>query len=148
MLNVKSLLSLATVLIISVPALAVDTPSDLAGASLVTAERAKALIDSGAKIYDVRAATEYIEEHIKGSINLPYKENSKKEAGFDSSLDKFKLDDIGSDKNASVIFQCNGAECWKSYKASVIAVKAGYKKVFWFRGGIPEWKTRSFPTEK
>lgn len=148
MLKIKSLVSLATVLFLSVPALAVDTPSELAGATVVNAERAKSLLGKGGKIYDVRAATEYVEEHIPGAISVPYKENSKKEAGFDASVDKFKLEDLIADKNANVIFQCNGADCWKSYKASFLAVKAGYKNVFWFRGGVPEWKSKAYPTEK
>jgi rhodanese-related sulfurtransferase len=39
-----------------------------------------------------------------------------------------------------LIFACNGAECWKSYKASQAALKAGFTKVHWFRGGFPEWR--------
>ena len=135
-------------LLITAPALAIDTPDSLAGATLITAEKAKELVGSGAKIYDVRVATEYVEEHIAGAVSLPYKENSKKEAGFDSTQDKFNLGVVGTDKGASLIFQCNGKECWKSYKAAAVAVKAGYSKVYWFRGGLPEWKQKGFPTEK
>lgn len=135
-------------LLITAPALAIDTPDSLAGATLITAEKAKELAGSGAKIYDVRVATEYVEEHIAGAVSLPYKENSKKEAGFDSTQDKFNLGAVGTDKGASLIFQCNGKECWKSYKAAAVAVKAGYSKVYWFRGGLPEWKQKGFPTEK
>ena len=46
-----------------------------------------------------------------------------------------------------VIFACNGAECWKSYKSCVAAVNAGYQQVFWFRGGFPEWVARGYPVE-
>jgi rhodanese-related sulfurtransferase len=46
-----------------------------------------------------------------------------------------------------MIFYCNGAECWKSYKSSVVAVKAGYKNVYWLRDGIPEWKAKGLPVE-
>lgn len=146
--NLKKIFLLTAIALITVPALAVDTPSDLSGATLTNADKAKQLIASGAKIYDVRAATEYVEEHIPGAVSIPYKENSKKEAGFDASTDKFNLAAVGADKAASVIFQCNGAECWKSYKAAAMAVKDGYKNVFWFRGGLPEWKAKGFPVEK
>ena len=146
--NLKKIFLLTAIALITVPALAVDTPSDLSGATLTNADKAKQLMASGAKIYDVRAATEYVEEHIPGAVSIPYKENSKKEAGFDASTDKFNLAAVGADKAASVIFQCNGAECWKSYKAAAMAVKDGYKNVFWFRGGLPEWKAKGFPVEK
>ena len=39
-----------------------------------------------------------------------------------------------------LVFGCNGPECWKSHKASIAALKAGYKNVNWFRGGLPEWR--------
>jgi rhodanese-related sulfurtransferase len=66
--------------------------------------------------------------------------------GFDVAKDRFDLARI-ADKNAPVIFACNGAECWKSYKSCVAAVKAGFKQVYWFRGGYPEWVARGLPTD-
>jgi len=148
MLTTKNIFIGIAAVLISAPAFAVDTPNDLAGATKITADKAKELIGAKAKIYDVRVATEYVEEHIPGAISVPYKENSKKEAGFDASQDKFDLSKIDSDKNVSIIFQCNGPECWKSYKASAMAVKSGYKNIYWFRGGLPEWKQKGFATEK
>ncbi len=46
-----------------------------------------------------------------------------------------------------LIFACNGAECWKSFKASHAALKAGYKRVHWFRGGFPAWRAAGLKTE-
>ena len=48
---------------------------------------------------------------------------------------------LPADKAAQLIFACNGAECWKSYKASHAAIQAGYTRVYWFRGGLPEWRS-------
>ena len=59
----------------------------------------------------------------------------------DAKLDGFDVSKLPTDKGAALILACNGAECWKSYKASHAAVKAGYTKVYWFRGGIPEWRS-------
>jgi hypothetical protein len=36
---------------------------------------------------------------------------------------------------------CNGAECWKSYKSSRAAIAAGFAKVYWYRGGMPDWES-------
>lgn len=66
-------------------------------------------------------------------------EQSGKEAAFNPKEDSFDLSRLAADKNASVTFYRNGAECWKSYKSSKVALDAGYKKVNWLRGGIPEW---------
>ena len=128
-------------------AFAADTPMDLAGATMVTAEQAKKLADGGTPVIDARVAMEYAEAHIKGAKSVPYKEKSGKDAKFDPKDDSFDLAKLPADKGAAVIFYCNGGECWKGYKAAKTAVDAGYKKVQWLRGGIPEWKAKGYPVE-
>jgi len=134
-------------LVAAAPAFANETPSSLKGAEIVDAAKAKSLMDGGAKLIDTRVANEYAEAHIKGATNVPYKEKSAKAADFDASLDSFDVTKLPADKNAAIITQCNGAECWKSYKGAAAAIKAGYKKVYWFRGGLPEWKAKGLPVE-
>ena len=51
------------------------------------------------------------------------------------------------DKAKPTIFACNGAECWKSFKASKAAVALGFQKVYWLRGGLPEWDAKGLPVE-
>jgi rhodanese-related sulfurtransferase len=84
---------------------------------------------------------------VKGALLLPYVEKSKKEVGYDMTQDEFKLAEAAKDKNAQLIFACNGGECWKSYKASLWAQKQGYRNVHWFRGGFPECKAKNLPME-
>jgi len=124
-----------------------DTPPNLPGVTVVSAEQARALMFKGTLIVDARVAGEYVEERIKGAINIPYKEKSAKSPDFDARLDKFDLAKLPPDRNTPVIFYCNAGECWKSYKASKVSIKAGYTKVYWLRGGIPEWKAKGFPVE-
>lgn len=124
-----------------------DTPAKLNGATLVTADQVKKMLDSGVPVIDARVANEYAESHIKGAKNVPYKEKSAKAADFDPAQDSFDLAKVPADKSAPVVFYCNAGECWKSYKASAVAIKAGYTKVNWFRGGIPEWKAKGLPVE-
>ncbi|HTN93189.1 MAG TPA: rhodanese-like domain-containing protein [Gallionella sp.] len=124
-----------------------DTPDSLNGATVVDAVKAKSLIDSGVMAIDARVANEYAESHIKGAINIPYKEKSAKAMDFDAKLDSIDLSKFPSNKSTPMVIYCNGPECWKSYKASTAAIKAGYKTVYWFRGGIPEWKAKGYPRE-
>ena len=142
----KTLLALTLFTSISLAA-TVETPTSLKGTELVDATKAKSLMESGVKIIDTRVAIEFAEAHIKGAINVPYKEKSAKAIDFDASQDSFDVAKLPADKNAAIIMQCNGPECWKSYKASVAALKAGYKKIYWFRGGFPEWKAKGYPVE-
>jgi rhodanese-related sulfurtransferase len=124
-----------------------ETPATLTGVTLVTADKVKAMLDSGVPVIDTRVANEYAESHVKGAKNVPYKEKSAKAVDFNAGEDSFDLSKLPADKNAPVVMYCNAGECWKSYKASIAAVKAGYKKVQWFRGGYPEWKAKNYPVE-
>ena len=138
---------LATVLSFSSFAGKVETPSSLDGVKRVTAAQAKAAIDSGAAVYDVRKKAEYLEGHIKGAKSLAYKEKSAKVANFDMSKDRWKVAKLGADKSKTIIVYCNGKTCWKSFKSAKTAAKNGYKNVLWLRGGFPEWKAAGFPVE-
>jgi rhodanese-related sulfurtransferase len=138
---------LAAFLLLGNAAYAGNTPDSLKGATLVDAVKAKSLSESGVIVIDSRVANEYAESHIKGAISVPYKEKSAKSVDFDASQDSFDLSKLPADKNTAMIIYCNGAECWKSYKASTTAIKAGYKTVYWLRLGIPEWKAKGYPTE-
>lgn len=131
----------------STASVAAETPAMLAGTKVVTATEVKKLQDSGVPVIDTRVATEYAEKTIKGAKNVPYKEKSAKEVVFDASQDQFDLSKLPADKAAPIVFFCNAGECWKSYKASVAAQKAGYSKISWFRGGMPEWVAAGLPTQ-
>lgn len=124
------------------------TPEVLPGATIVTAEEVKRLMAQGVPLFDVRPQSHYRQGHIPGAINLTYEMNSPKEVDYDDALDRWDVSRLPKDKNAPVIFQCNGAECWYSYKASRMALKLGYKKVYWFRTGLPAWKAAGYPIEQ
>ena len=141
----NSFLIAITIIFSSLFANAADTPDSLNEVKVVSAEETKKLVDSGTPIFDVRVASEFAEEHIKGAVSLPYSEKSKKEVGFDASTDKFDDSKLPA---AKMILHCNGKECWKSYKAAVWAHKKGKKEIYWFRDGFPSWKAKGFPIEK
>ncbi|MBC5784989.1 PhnD/SsuA/transferrin family substrate-binding protein [Ramlibacter sp. USB13] len=117
------------------------TPRALAGATVVDAKAVAQLLQSGATYVDTRNDVEFKAGHVPGAILVPYHEKSHKDADFDAKLDQFDVAKLGPDKNAPLVLACNGPECWKSFKASTAAVKAGYTRVHWFRGGFPEWRS-------
>lgn len=131
----------------SVFAFAATTPTSLPGAIVVDAAKAKSLMEAGAIMIDARVANEYAELHIKAAKNIPYKEKSEKTIAYDATLDSFDLTQLPGNPNTPTIFACNGPECWKSYKAARAAIKAGYKHVYWLRGGLPEWQASGYPVE-
>ncbi|MCD6076877.1 MAG: hypothetical protein K0R89_815 [Ramlibacter sp.] len=117
------------------------TPRALPGATVVDAPKVAQLLQAGATYVDTRTEVEFKAGQVPGAILVPYHEKSAKDADFDAALDQFDVGRLGADRNAELVFACNGPECWKSFKASQAAVKAGYRKVYWFRGGFPEWRS-------
>lgn len=128
--------------------LAQETPTAApAGVKLVEAKAVQDLQAKGASIVDTRKAGEFADGTIKGAISVPYDpEKSAKDAGFDASQDKFDMSKL-ADKSKDIVVFCNSGTCWKSYKAAVVLAKNGYKNVYWYRNGFPDWKARKLPTE-
>ena len=124
------------------------TPEVLPGVTIATAEIVKTLMAQGVKLYDVRPRIQYAETHIPGAISAPYLLNSPKEVEYDDAVDVFDLTKLPQDKNTPMIFQCNGAECWYSYKASRYMIKRGFKKIYWFRTGLPAWKAAGYSVQR
>ncbi len=124
-----------------------DTPATLAGTKLVAAEDIVKAVAGGAVLIDTRVASEYAEGHLKGAINVPYREKSAKAVNFDAGQDQFDLTKLPADKGTAMVMYCNGPECWKSFKASTAAIKGGYTNVQWYRSGFPDWKSKGLPSE-
>jgi len=141
-------LSLTGVLTLAMqPTLAAEElPHAIPGGTMVSVDQAKALFDKGTLFVDARVAAEYADKHIKGAINVPFKEEFPKVSKIGSG-DKFNLSKVPGDKNKVMVFYCNGSPCWKGYKAAEHAIKDGYKKVNWLRDGMPAWEGKGFPTE-
>jgi rhodanese-related sulfurtransferase len=129
----------------SVASMLNTTPTSLPGAKVISAAEARALIAQGVPVYDVRVEDEYKNAHVPSAQSVPYKEGSAKEVDFDRADDQFALNKLPKDKNAPFIMYCDGTICWKSYKSAVMAIEAGWKNVYWFRGGFPEWKEAGMP---
>ncbi|HEX7435111.1 MAG TPA: rhodanese-like domain-containing protein [Caldimonas sp.] len=123
------------------------TPTSLPGAKLVTAREVQQLVAQGAVIVDTRTEKEYKTKRVAHAVFAPYHEKSLKDVAFDMTQDDFAaLDKL--DKSKPTIFSCNGAECWKSYKASKAAGAHGFTQVYWFRGGLPEWEEAGLAVDK
>ena len=126
-----------------------DTPAKLKGGKIITAEEAKALLDKKAAIFfDMRSPVNYGRGHLSGAISFPYKEKSEWKPDFDASKDEFDVSKLPADKNAGMVFYSDGPKGWKSYKAAVLAIKAGYKNVMWYRSGSDVWEAKGYPMEQ
>ena len=113
----------------------VAAEGDGAGYGVINTEDLKKSIDKGIEItvVDARNPEEFQEVHIKGAISIPVKQ-----------WDKY-VSRLPSEKDAKIIFYCNGVKCGKSKKAAQKAIAMGYKNVLVYAEGMPVWEEKGFP---
>lgn len=147
LLGLVAALSLASTASIAADSRA-DTPTSIEGARIVTVNEAKGLLDDkAASFFDTRNALNFGKGHVPGASLLAYKEKSEYAADFDASRDSFDLSKLPADKDATIIIYSHGTNGWKSYKAAVLAARAGYRKVLWMRKGLSGWQAVGLPIE-
>jgi PQQ-dependent catabolism-associated CXXCW motif protein len=52
---------------------------------------------------------------------------------------------VGAQSDRPLVFFCAGAMCWESYNAVLRAGAAGYKNLYWYRGGLASWQAAGLP---
>ncbi len=48
-------------------------------------------------------------------------------------------------RDRPLVFFCVNAQCWLSFNAARRAIAAGYREVYWYRGGYAAWKAAGLP---
>ena len=106
-------------------------PETIDDVVIVTAEEAIELIleNPDMPIIDSRKKTEYVKGHIEGAVSI-----------LNTEMTAQDLEKVVDDKDAAILFYCNGVRCLRSTDAIRKAKSWGYTNLIWFRGG---WKERT-----
>ena len=91
-----------------------------------------------AVIVDARDSETFDAGHIAGARSLTLGE-------FDDMLPRF-ISDVPP--TAMIIVYCNGYGCHDSSELGARLLRAGYRSVFVFEGGYPEWRDANYPMER
>lgn len=115
------------------------TPESIDGTTKVSAEEVIDLIGEldDLTIIDARKSSDRSKGWIEDSIGLPNTDTTE------ASLTK-----AAPNKSAAILFYCNGVKCGRSVESARNAIKWGYNKIYWFRGGMAEWEAKSLPVVK
>ncbi len=136
-INLHTLIIAVCALLCVSPAFAEDMPLEIEGSQTIVAEELIDLVleKPDLVLIDARIASDLQEGYIEGAINLPnVVTNCETLKGIIESF------------QTPVAFYCNGVKCERSSESSAIARSCGYTNLYWFRGGIEEWKNKQFPT--
>lgn len=138
-MKTKLILSIFSMMIVGLTYAAEKTPNKISGTTKVTAEQIVELVEKydNLVIIDARKESDRAKGYIEGSHGLP-----------NTSTNYKKLQKLISTKTTPVVFYCNGVKCGRSVESSKIAVKAGYKNIYWFRGGWDEWTQKKMPVTR
>ncbi len=114
-----------------------DMPASLPGVKEITGEELKKWMDGKKKfvLMDNRVKADFDKEHIAGAVLLTVDELVK-----DPKLAAaYNKDDI-------LVNYCNGVKCWRSPGAILLLKHMGFKNLYWYRQGIPDWIKKDYPT--
>jgi rhodanese-related sulfurtransferase len=110
-------------------------PVKVAKEDLVDYAFVRKLVDQGTgnfALVDSRPPPRFQQGTIPGAINVPY-----------PSWDKV-VNRLPADKNALVVFFCQGVTCQMSPLSQRKAIGLGYKNTKVYHEGVPEWETRDY----
>ena len=118
------------------PAVKVIVPDNIPGTTRVDAEGVIALAAKTPDLIIVDARIEGDRKHgyIEGSVSLP-----------DQQTNCASLAKVIPKKTSPTLIYCNGVNCGRSVTSTRIALKCGYTKLYWFRGGYEEWLAKNYP---
>lgn len=88
-------------------------------------------------IIDARIRSDRRQGYIAGSTSLP-----------NTETDCDTLKKIIDRLSTPTVFYCNGPRCRRSDISVMTARECGYDNLFWFRGGIEEWKSKNYLISK
>ncbi len=110
-------------------------PVQVAKEDLVDYALVKKLVEQGKgnfMLVDSRPLPRFQQGTIPGAVNIPY-----------PAWDKVK-DRLPADKNALVVFFCQGVTCQMSPLSQRKAIRMGYTNTKVYHEGVPEWQTRDY----
>ena len=118
------------------PAEKIAIPDNIPGTTRVDAEGVIALAAKTPALIIVDARIDGDRKHgfIEGSVSLP-----------DEQTNCASLAKIIPKKDSPTLIYCNGVKCGRSVISSRIALKCGYTRLYWFRGGYEEWTAKNYP---
>ena len=110
-----------------------------------TVDVAQALKEQSVTLIDVHGVAAQM---LPGAVHFWDGGLAFEDQAIDSAYDRrFRdmLQIVLPDKDSAVIFYCQDSACWQAINAASRALRAGYVKAGWYRGGLRSWAQAGLP---
>jgi len=112
------------------------SPQKIDGAVTIDAQQAKELFDKGVVFVDVRKEKSFAAGRIPDAFHI----------NLTDRFNKRTLESVINKDQAFVIY-CDGHNCLRSAHATKKAIDWGYQNIYYFRDGLPSWRSSGYPIE-
>ncbi len=124
------------------------TPTAIPGAQVLTTSQIAAEMQRGSTFLMIDALEGDHPQTIRNAFHIPYAGNGGSFTdGIQSTLNAELHRLTRNREDYPLVFFCQGVACWESYNAALRAVRAGFKHVFWYRGGLSSWEAANGPMQ-
>lgn len=131
------------------------TPASIPGGQVVTTRQLVATLDArregGANalppllLFDVLGGV----ERLPGALNaVPAHQAGSFDDHVQREFGAYLKQVTQGRQDLPLVFYCASTMCWMSYNAALRAIRMGYQKVGWYRGGVEAWKEAGLPIER
>jgi len=108
----------------------------------ISPEEAWALYQAKAPFLDARRSAAYTEGHIAGAWNVPIWE-----ANGETGIAQFEAA-AHPGARAPLVIYCSGGDCEDSRLLAARLIPLGYRNLFLYQGGYPDWEAQGRPIRK
>ncbi len=123
-----------------------STPTSIAGATIVSPQQAKCLIDNFSSALLVIGAMPDLQQ-LPDAWPLPVLGTSTADADFEKYVASDFVPLTGGRKDRPILIYCHHASCQYSANGSEHLVRMGYQRVFWLRDGTKGWAQAGYAFE-
>ena len=115
------------------------TPASIPGGQIITTQGLVELRGKQARtlVFDVLGAAETLPGALAA---VPAHQPGTFDDSTQREFGQFLQQVTQGQKDTPLVFYCQSTQCWMCYNASLRAIRLGYTKVLWYRGGLEAWK--------
>lgn len=118
----------------------VDTPASVPGLQTVSTAQAQKLLQAKGVLVSTLPAAQFAGAKLPNAINATYFSQAYFGYGVRGWPDQFEWNHLPKTRTTPLIFYGEDYFDWFPMRAAMAAKKAGWKYVYWYRGGFLQWQ--------